>query len=120
MGLNIKKLAGIPAAKFDAHGDTAEGRVEAAEMVDDANNLGKQVPVITLVDEDGDKRKLWVRTGLIDAINTALDEAGAAELEVGAWLKVTYTGDKTLQRTGRTMKLYAASYLPEPGQGAFA
>ena len=120
MGLNIKKLAGIPAAKFDAIGDSAEGTVEAAEMFDDANKPDSQVPVITVVDEDGDKRKLWVRTGLIDAINTALDEAGAAELEVGAWLKVTYTGDKTLQRTGRTMKLYAASYLPEPGQGAFA
>lgn len=119
MGLNIKKLAGIPAAKFDEIGDSAEGIVEAAEMVDDTNKPDSQVPVVTVVDEDSDKRKLWVRNGMIDAINAALDEAGVTELEVGGWLKVTYVGDKTL-RNGRTMKLYKAEYLPEPGQGAFA
>ena len=114
MGINFKTLAGTPAAKFEAFGAVAEGNVESAEMVDDANNPGKQVPVITLVDEDGTKRKLWVRSQMVDAINAALDKAGESDLEVGAWLKVTYIEDRVL-RSGNKMKVYAAEVTPEAG-----
>jgi hypothetical protein len=112
MGINFKSLTGTPAAKFETFGDIAEGCVESAEMVDDTNNPGKQVPVVTLVDEDGVRRKLWVRSQMVDAINDALDKAGASELEVGAWLKVTYIEDRAL-RSGRNMKVYAAEVTPE-------
>lgn len=118
MGINFKALAGIPSAKFETFGDFVEGTVESAEMVDDANNPGKQVPVITLVDEDGGKRKLWVRSQMVDAINAALDKAGVTDLEVGAWLKATYVEDRVL-RSGRTMKVYAAE-VSTFGTEAFA
>ena len=115
MGINFKSLAGIPAVKFDVFGDSVAGTVESAEMVDDSNNPGRQVPVVTVVDEDGvTKRKLWVRSQMVDAINAALDKAGESDLEVGAWLKVTYMSDKALN-SGRTMKIYAAEVTPEAG-----
>jgi hypothetical protein len=123
MGLNFKELAGAPAAKFEQIGASVCGAVEAAEMVDDLNNPGKQIPVLTLSDEDDSKCKLWARNQMVDAINQALDKAGVDELEVGGWLRVTYTADKAL-RSGRTMKVYAAEYSPDAatafGQGALA
>ncbi|MCB9408085.1 hypothetical protein [Mycolicibacterium sp.] len=114
MGINFKALAGTPTAKFEVYGDSVEGTVEAAEMVDDTNNPGRQVPVVTLAGDDGGKHKLWVRSQMVDAVNAALDKAGESDLEVGARLKVEYVEDRTL-RSGRTMKVYAAEVTPEAG-----
>lgn len=110
--LNIKELVAERAksVKFEAHGDSGEGRVTAAEMVDDLNGGSAQIPVITL-ENPPEEKKLWARSQqMLEAINAALDRIGATGLEIGDWLKVTYVADKTL-RSGRSMKVYEAEVI---------
>jgi hypothetical protein len=118
MGINIKGLVADRAksVKFEAPGDFGEGRVAAAEMVDDPNNTtDSQILVITLFDDDGAERKLWARSAqMLEAIDEACDKSGSDGIEIGDWLKVTYVSDKVL-RNGRTMKVYAAEHMPEAG-----
>jgi len=118
MGINIKGLVADRAksVKFEAISDFGEGRITAAEMVDDPNEPSKpQVLVITLVDEADVERKLWARPPqMLEAISEACDKSGADGIEIGDWLKVTYVADKAL-RSGRVMKLYVAEHQTEAG-----
>jgi hypothetical protein len=124
MGINIKGLVANRAksVKFEAPGDFGEGRITAADMVDDPNDASRpQVLVITLVDEEDVERKLWARSAqMLEAIDEACDKSGSDGIEIGDWLKVTYVADKAL-RNGRTMKVYAAEHIAGFGSGeAFA
>ncbi len=101
------------AAKFEQIGDSVTGTVVDAEMVDDQNNVGKQVLVIKVSETiTGAIKSLYVRPpGMKDALGEAAVEAGATAIEAGGHLTVTYTGDKAL-RSGKSMKLYSAEYKP--------
>ncbi|MFM8857461.1 MAG: hypothetical protein ACKOI2_09725 [Actinomycetota bacterium] len=118
MGIDIKSLVGDRAksVKFDAVGDFGEGRITAAELVDDPQDSSRpRVLVITLADDDGGEVKLWARSSqMLEVIGEACDKAGTDGIEVGDHLKVTYTGEKTL-KSGRTMKVYAAELTSEFG-----
>jgi hypothetical protein len=118
MGMNIKGLVANQAksVKFEVPGDFGEGRITAAEMVDDPNDATRpQVPVITLVDEADVERKLWARSQqMLEAIDEACDKSGSDGIDVGDWLKVNYVADKVL-KSGRIMKLYVASHTPQAG-----
>lgn len=113
MGINIKSLAGDEPARFEEIGDTTEGIVASCELVDDQHNPGQQVPVVVVVDDQGHRRKVWLRTGMVTALDAAMTRAGLDELDVGMSLKLTYTDDRPL-RSGRVMKVYAAEVTPDP------
>lgn len=119
MAIDIKGLVSDRAksVKFEAIGDFGEGRITAAEMVDNPNDPNaEQVLVITLVDEEQIERKLWARSQqMLQAISEACDKSGSDGIEIGDWIKVTYISDKAL-RSGRVMKVYAAQHTP--GNGA--
>ena len=114
MGINIKGMVKEKSrsVKFETLGDSGEGQISAAEMVDDPNGADKgQVLVITLTDEAGGERKLWARsTQMLEAIDGALEASGSDGIEIGDWLKVTYVSDKML-RSGRVMKVYKAEHI---------
>lgn len=118
MTINVKSLVADRSTniKFEQHGDAGEGRVNAAEMVDDLSDSSKpQFPVFTLCGEDAVDRKLWARsTQMLEAIAEAVARSGADGIEIGDWLKVVYVDDKVL-RSGRTMKVYAAEHTPAAG-----
>lgn len=101
------------AAKFEVFGDSVTGTVVDAEMVDDQNNVGKQVLVIKVSETiTGAVKSLYVRPpGMKDALGQAVVDAGANAIEVGGHLTVTYTADKPL-RSGKAMKLYSSEYKP--------
>lgn len=101
------------AAKFEEIGDSVSGTIVDAEMIDDQNNVGRQVLVVKISDViTGAVKSLYVRApGMKDAVGAAVVEQEATAIEPGGHLTVTYTGDKPL-RTGKAMKLYSAEYKP--------
>ena len=103
------------AVKVETPGDTVVGTIVDVELVDDQHNAGKSVLKIKISVDDVVK-DLYVRSpGQKDAIGKAVLDAGSKAIDVGGQLAITYTGDKTLQRTGRSMKLYSARYkVPQP------
>lgn len=99
------------AAKFEVFGDSVSGTIVDAELIDDQNNIGKQVLVIKISDADAIKSLYARPPGMKDAIGQAVLDAGVNAVEPGGHLTVTYTGDKPL-RSGKAMKLYSAEYKP--------
>ncbi|WP_280442683.1 hypothetical protein [Nocardia brasiliensis] len=58
-------------------------------------------------------RKLWLRSGIRDAVLEAVLDAGAREPAVGAFLQITFTGIGTPANVNfRPPKHYTATYTP--------
>jgi hypothetical protein len=124
---------GAPAAKFPTIGTLTKGvvlRAEARQQRDmngvpkcwDDGNKMMEV-VITLqtderdpaIDQDTGSRNLYVRGKMLDAVRTALKQAGGAQLEVGGTLAVKYIGDGTARPGLTAPKLFQAQYArPAP------
>ena len=112
---------------FSKIGDFIDGTVFDAALVDDQHNAGKEVLLIKITAAsvliEGDTVEstdfsdlimdVWVRgAGMKDALGEAVGKAGCDSIDAGARLRITYVGNKVLPRTGRTMKLYEAVYVP--------
>lgn len=127
---------GAPVAKFPEIGTVVRGTVidaTTSQQTDieqrpryfDNGDPMMQV-VVTLqtderdpnISEDDGSRRLFIKGQMLNAVRTALRNAGA-KLEAGGRLAVQYTGDGT-PKPGRTApKLFTAQYQPpKPGTAA--
>jgi hypothetical protein len=119
--------SGALTAKFATHGTTVSGTIASEPQVSQQTAFGTNEP---LVWSDGSPRlqliveletpeglqKLYVKSGLKNAVSDAVRAAGQKGLQVGGTLTVTYTGDAAPARAGIAgAKIYAASYsAPAP------
>ena len=104
------------AFKFDAIGDEIDGVIsQPPAVVPDKFNEGRTVLSLTLDTADGEA-SLYARSGLLDAIVAAVKAAGVDEIDQGGALRAKYTDDRVL-RSGYTMKVYKAEYVPPQPMG---
>lgn len=105
------------AFKFDTIGDTAAGIIaQEPELAEDKFNPGRKVLAVTLETDDGEPRAIYARAQMLEAIGEAVIAVGGSGIEQGGHLTVTYSSDKQL-RSGRTMKVYTAVYVPPEPMG---
>lgn len=107
-----------PAAfKFDNPGDTIGGTIaQEPALVDDKFNEGQKVLRVDVETDDGEQFSVYARGQMKDAIGAAVVTVDAEAIEQGGHLTITYGEDKTL-RSGRTMKVYSAVYVPPEPMG---
>lgn len=126
--------SGIPAGKFDSHGDVISGTITMAPEVKQQtdmdtgepktwNNGDPMMQLIVTVQtglgtgpDDNGERRIYVKgKSLTDAVREAVRKTGAKGLQIGGTLAVTYTGDGEAKKRGfNPPKLYAADYtLPD-------
>jgi hypothetical protein len=134
----VSRLMGTSgkSAEFDNVGDTVSGFLieepgEAQQTTFGANPEPKfyrngQPAMMTIlrlqteerVDGEDDGIRILCVADLSkrqEAVAKAIRAAGAADIEVGGWLSLQYTGDGVPQQKGnRPPKLYAAQYQPPP------
>ena len=107
---------GIPAVKFEKHGDKVSGQVIEKELRQQTDfDTGKALywtdgsprmqVVVTLqvaeaTDEDEGLRNLYVRGLMTNAVRDALRTAKQRDLNIGHFLTVEYTGDGKPARKG--------------------
>lgn len=124
---------GLAAAKFPTVGTTITGRIvrkpearqqtdiETGEPLTFANGDPRMQIVVNLATaerdpdkpEDDGERALYIKGNMLNAIRDAVRKTGAAGLEVGGTLTVTYTGDgEKKNRAFNAPKLYTATYVP--------
>lgn len=86
----------IEAPAETQHRDFATG------ALDTWDNGDPKMSVVTRLEVNGEKLALWcIRpSALYGAIVEAVQRAGATGVDVGGWLKITYTGDKAPDRAG--------------------
>jgi len=121
---------GVASAKFDTHGDSLTGTISDTELrqqtdfdtgtplVWDDGRPRMQLVVTLATDqrdasnaEDDGTRRLYVKSKLQQAVSAAVRKAGAAGLEIGGKLTITYVGDDEPKRKGmQGAKLYTAEY----------
>lgn len=122
---------GIPAAKFDQIGVTIAGTISAPPEVQqqrdftsgelltwDDGNPRQQIKVILDTDQrdpadayDDGQRALYIKSGLMKAVRTAIRAAGAKGMEVGGKLTVKYVGDGEPPKRGMNPpKQYSVVY----------
>lgn len=122
---------GIPAAKFDQVGVTLSGTIATPPEVQqqrdfttgelltwDDGNPRQQIKVILDTEQrdpadpyDDGQRALYIKSGLMKAVRTAIRAAGAKGMEVGGKLTVRYTGDGEPPKRGMNPpKQYTAVY----------
>lgn len=116
--------SGALTAKFATHGATVNGTIASEPQVSQQTAFGTNDP---LVWSDGSPRlqliveletpeglqKLYVKSGLKNAVSDAVRAAGEKGLQIGGTLTVTYTGDAAPARPGIAgAKIYSASYAP--------
>mgnify|MGYP000676876507 CR=1 FL=1 len=131
---------GVPAAKFEAHGDTIKGTITEAPELRQQTDFDTGAPkfwddgkpmmqlVITLATDDRDPatpdddgtRRLYVKGKLQQAIAAAIRKAEANGLAVGGVLTVAYVGDDEPKKRGARNEpldtwgyAYAATHHPE-------
>jgi hypothetical protein len=76
-----------------------------------------QTRIVLNLDNDGGQVAVYAQGGSAKAVTAALVEAGAADIEVGGHLAVTFTGyDPESKNPANPRKLYEASYTP-PADG---
>lgn len=133
----LTELEGSGAASFQAFGDKYVGRITAIkqqQQTDPKNGQPKFFPsgdpmmlwIITIQPSDGDPVALWAKAGrfeaakgtgqsMLAAIGTAVRDAGAQSLEVGAQLAVAFTGESEPKPGMNPAKLFTAQYqAPKP------
>ena len=104
------------AFKFESIGDEIDGVIsQPPAVVPDKFNEGRTVLSLTLDTAHGEA-SLYARSGLLDAIVAAVKAAGVDEIDQGGALRAKYTDDREL-RSGYTMKVYTAEYVPPPSMG---
>ena len=128
----LEGLAG--SAKFENYGDTHSGRITSAvqaQQTDLNNKLPMVWPngqprmqwLITVERADGETVTFYAKGGsftpdkgkgssMLAAISAAVREAGAATLDIGAELAVSYTGTGKADAGKFPPKLYTAQYRP--------
>lgn len=134
----LHDLEASQSAKFDAIGDKYIGiitGIDHRQQTDPKTGIPKTFPsgdpmmlyVITLQPEGGDPIALWAKGGrfqavqgtgesMLSAIGTAVREAGATSVEVGAKLAVAFTGEGETKPGFNAPKLYTAKYEPPQAQ----
>ncbi|MER7206363.1 hypothetical protein [Streptosporangium sp. NPDC000239] len=122
---------GIPSAQFPTIGTTVSGPITTPPTVEQQKDLDSGEPkfwsdgkpmmqmVVTvqtslrdpqIVDDDG-QRKFYIKAKLLDAVRTAVRQAGARGLEVGGVLSITYVADGEVKKRGHNApKIYTAAY----------
>jgi len=116
MKLNEFHQPKADAFKFEQIGDEVDGVIsQPPAVVPDKFNAGQKVLALTLDTANGEV-SLYVRTGLHDAIVEAVKAAGVDEIDQGGALRAQYTDDRVL-RSGYTMKVYKAEYVPPQPMG---
>lgn len=130
--LDYLSRSGAPAFKFENIGDTARGKVVAAEkrqqtdygtgapkFYDNGDPMWEVVITVDTGVDDGNGetgRRVFARGALLKAIREALRDA-AAKLEVGGELVVRYTEDGEPSKKGfNAPKLFKAKYTPPTAQ----
>lgn len=129
---------GLAAAKFPTIGTSIAGRIvrkpearqqtdiETGEPLTFANGDPRMQIVVNLATaerdpakpEDDGERALYIKGNMLNAIRDAVRKTGAAGLEVGGNLTITYVGDgEKKNRAFNAPKLYTAAYVP-PVAGA--
>lgn len=124
---------GVPSARFPAVGTTVTGTITERPQVRQQTDLAtgelltwqdgrpRNQLVITLatdsrddsIEDDDGARRVYAKGNMLKAIADAVRKAGAAGLEAGGWLTVTYTGNgEQKQRGFNPPKLYTATYRP--------
>lgn len=122
---------GVPATKFDQIGITLTGTISAPPEVQQQKDFttgepltwddGKprqQIKVILDTDQrdpadayDDGQRALYIKSGLMKAVRTAIRAAGAKGMEVGGKLTVKYVGDGEPPKRGMNPpKQYSVVY----------
>lgn len=139
---------GVPAAKFETHGDTLTGTISEAPELRQQTDFDTGAPlvwddgqprmqlVVTLAttlrdpanEEDDGTRRLYVKGRMQQAVAAAIRKAEAKGLEIGGTLTIAYVGDDEPKRKGMSgAKIYTATYAspaaaflaqPEPGAPA--
>jgi hypothetical protein len=130
----LSELESSPSAKFDKHGDKYAGRIVSTakrQQTDPVTGAVKTFPsgdpmpvlVITIEDQTGERVALWAKGGrfqavvgsgeaMLNAIGTAVRNAGADALDPGGLLAVAYTGDSAPKPGLNAAKLFTAQYQP--------
>lgn len=105
------------AASFDKIGDSLAGIILDLELVPDQFNPGALVLKIKIAQADGTPKDLYVRSaGMKEALGQAVLNTGDNSIDVGGRISLTYNADKLL-RSGKSMKVYLASYEPPQPMG---
>ena len=124
---------GVKSAKFEKPGAKISGTIARKPELQQKHDFDKgtpltwddgsprqQIKVVLLTDaneEEGDngERALYLKGGLLKAIQAAVKAAGAKGLEVGGKLAVKYTKDGEKKGKLNAPKLYVAKYeAPDP------
>jgi hypothetical protein len=123
---------GVISAKFEKKGTKISGVIarkpELQQQRDfnskkplawDDGSPRQQVKVILATDakedDDNGERALYLKGGMLKAVQAAVKKAGAKGLETGGKLAIKYTGDGEKKGNLNAPKLYAALYeAPDP------
>ena len=103
--------------KFEAIGDTIEGRVvyvgDWIEQTNKFNGNKEQVAKIGIDTGNGEVTYVWPRRGspMAQAIASALRDAGLSELADGQTLKLRYDSEKDTGKPQK-MKMYRGKITP--------
>src|SRR4029077_9799613 len=97
----------LEAPEETQHRDFATGKPDTWD------NGDPKMSVVTALEVDGERQALWcIRpSALYGAIVEAVQRAGATGVDVGGWLKVTYTGDAP-SKAGNPAKQFHVDYSP--------
>lgn len=119
-----KALQGVPAAAFNTIGDSVEGVLIDVDVVDQTDfvtkepKIGKngkpiQQLVLTLRKPDDDEIRWFLKISAKIALQEALKTAGVEGLELGAYIKGTYSADEAQKQSGlNARKLFTVEYTP--------
>lgn len=124
---------GVKSAKFEKKGQVVKGIIvrkpELQQQRDfdsqkpltwDDGSPRQQIKVVLKTDakddeDDNGERALYLKGGLLKAVQAAVKKADAKGLEVGGMLAIKYTGDGEKKGKLNPPKLYAAKYeAPDP------
>lgn len=115
------------AVKFAAPGDSIDGTVVRKEVrpitkmgtgeVDTYKSGDIKYQILATLqtnlhednDDDG-QRTLYIKSYMMSAVKQAVAQAGAGELEIGAWMRVTFTHYGEAERGLNPPKMYVAEY----------
>lgn len=133
---------GVKSAKFEAKGATVKGTIvrepELQQQRDPADNKPqywdeaktqpkKQLKVVLATDQkddedDNGERAIYLKSGLLKAVQDAVKKAGAKGLAVGGKLSVKYVKDgEKKNKAFNAPKIYLAKYeAPDPMEAVAA
>lgn len=119
-----KALQGVPAAAFNAIGDSVAGVLIDVDLVDQTDfvtkepKIGKngkpiQQLVLTLRKDDDDEIRWFLKMSAKIALMEALKKAGVEGLELGAYITGTYSADQEQKQSGlNPRKMFDVTYKP--------